>query len=1446
VAQTRKIANVSFMEIELHSIRKSLNKAFLRETISREDFDQSVLHLRKLMDKIDEAKAADETEEHHKFLLPDFFKGLGFDEHYINTDGRTDLAIHNGQKKSDTVGVMIETKRPGRSEMISRDNPNKKALHEAILYYLRERVEKGNSDDKHIIITDLEEWFIFDAQEFHRHFIDNGPLKEEFKKWNADQKSSSSTSFMYDLIADYLESYESPIEGTHFSFEDYRELIEKPDPTEEEERELIPLVKLLSPVHLLKETFANDSNSLDRQFYNELLYILGLEEQEGGSAKLIDRPAEEDRIPGSLIESTINTLRYEDRLRHVDEPKVTYGEDKEDQLFGVALELCILWINRILFLKLLEAQLYRYHREDEHFKFLNFDTVDEFDELNKLFFRVLAVKEDDRQPAEQQKYGHIPYLNSSLFDVSDLEDKTTRISGLDDKVTMPVYSKTVLKDKQGKSEKGKELNTLEYLFRFLEAYNFSAEGKEEIQEENKSLINASVLGLIFEKINGYKDGSFYTPGFITEYMCRETLRKAVVEKFREELGLPSPQTPLPPAGEGLVNDDGRGPYRTDWTLPDSLVETARHLRKNQTEAEDLLWELLRNKQLNGYKFRRQHPIKPGFVLDFYCAKEKLTIEIDGEYHNSEDQKYADEERTAILEDKGIDVIRFQNSEVLEQTEQVLQEIADTLDPPSPASGGRTEDGGNLTFPDLYNYIGPNRPVSIQRANELVNSITVCDPAVGSGHFLVSALNELIAIKSDLDILCDEDYKVFRNTNVHVEHDELVVTHGDDELFEYNLKGTWTNGQIERSVNSETQRLQEALFEEKRRFIEDSLFGVDINPNSVKICRLRLWIELLKHAYYTTDSDHQGLEVLPNIDINIKQGNSLVSRFDLDVDLEQILDETDYTLDDYKQAVDDYKETRDQETKRELRSLITEMKEAFTVGLEELHPEREKLKELKDKLYFAQNQRDFFGDSDKHSGSQELEVEELEEKVAKQQEVVDDLEAGTFYRQAFEWRFEFPEVLDGDGRFTGFDVVIGNPPYVRQESLKALKDYLKDNFEVYYGTADLYQYFIEQGMRLLKDRGLFHYIVSNKWMRANYGKPLRRWLQQFQIKSIVDFGDLPVFEEATTYPCLFHLQKAEVKETFRAAEVDDLEFEDLSDRLSNTSFQVDQTKLLDDGWSLISREAQELLQKIKTKGITLVKYVDGNIYRGVLTGLNKAFVIDKKTKDELINKDESSKKLIKPFLKGRDINRYEYPNAERYLIFTRRGVDIDDYPAIKEYLENYKKQLKPRPDDVASSDWEGRKPGNYEWFEIQDTIDYYKQFEKPKIILPDISKRGEFSIDPSGKYYMVNTAYLIGSDEKFLLGILASDLIDFFYRNISSKYRGGYLRFIFQYLEQIPIVEPKEETKANIESLVDKILTAKEDDPDADTGELEAEIDELVYELYRLSDEEISIVEESVG
>jgi len=484
-------------------IRNTINKAFLKEPIERGSFTVFKDALEQLFSDVEQAKEKKEHEEHFKNFLAPFLNRVGFSGYSINTSGRIDMAIHTGAKGKDPVGVLIEAKRPGNSaEMITKGNINRKSMHEAVLYYLEQRIEKNNSDLKHVIITDMDNWFIFDAQEFERCFYIPSDLRNIWKDWKADRKVSSNNDFMYGEISKFLDSQDSAITGLWLPLLKTRKFL-KGERDSGYEKKLIPLCKLFTPTHLLKEPFANDSNSLNREFYRELLYILGLEETKEGSTRYIKRVSEENRNRGSIIENTIRILDAEDRLSNLKSGRSSYGSTKEEQLFNVAMELAITWMNRILFLKLLEAQLFRYHRQDKNFKFLNFQTIDGLDELNKLFFQVLARKEAERTDDVNEKFGHIPYLNSSLFDVSSLEHQTTRISGLDDHAEMPVYNKSVLTKSRAKT-----LNTLDYLFRFLEAYDFSAEGSEEIRDESKSLINASVLGLIFEKLTGTKTARF--------------------------------------------------------------------------------------------------------------------------------------------------------------------------------------------------------------------------------------------------------------------------------------------------------------------------------------------------------------------------------------------------------------------------------------------------------------------------------------------------------------------------------------------------------------------------------------------------------------------------------------------------------------------------------------------------------------------------------------------------------------------------------------------------------------------------------------------------------------------------------------------------------------------------------------------------------------------------
>jgi hypothetical protein len=676
------------MPTTFQSIRDSLNKAYLKRKIGRSDIENFKVNLRNLL-----AGAVDgESEEFHKKLIANFLEDTWYkDKHFINTKDRSDLVIHNGAKSSSDVGVLIEVKRPtNHGEMPTRTNFNVKATQELLLYYLRERAS-GNTGLRHLVITNLYEWFIFDASEFEKIITDNRRLLQDFQEFTELRLVNSKTDYFYrEIAAPTLAN--ADLQAVHFDLR-----IE----ARASESQLALLYKVLSPPHLLKQPFVNDSNTLDKEFYDELLHIIGLTEVKVKGQKLIQRLPAGSRHEASLLENTIEMLRQGDKLSNLPN-RYLYGKSEEMQLFNVALELVITWINRILFLKLLEAQLVNYHRGDKEYVFLDIAAVPSFHILNGLFFEILALPTSQRGGALAEQFARVPYLNSSLFEINQLERLTFGISGLDGAKVLSLSRATVLKDNNGK-RRGGDLPTLQYLFEFLGAYDFGSEGGGEIQEQNKTLIGASVLGLIFEKINGYKEGSFFTPGFITTFMCRQTLERAVIDKFNEASGTRGSGVP---AGE-----------------------------------------------------------------------------------------YSSEKTTG--EDAGATVYN------------------------------------NLT--DIYNVIG--RDFTIAQANAIINELKICDPAVGSGHFLVSALNEIIAIKARLGILADGEGRLLHGYSVTVENDELIVMEPNGELFEYHPE------------NHEAQRVQETLFREKQTIIENCLFGGDINANSVKICRLRLWIELLKSAFY---------------------------------------------------------------------------------------------------------------------------------------------------------------------------------------------------------------------------------------------------------------------------------------------------------------------------------------------------------------------------------------------------------------------------------------------------------------------------------------------------------------------------------------------------------------------------------------------------------------------
>ncbi len=454
---------------------------------------------------------------------------------------------------------------------------------------------------------------------------------------------------------------------------------------------------------------------------------------------------------------------------------------------------------------------------------------------------------------------------------------------------------------------------------------------------------------------------------------------------------------------------------------------------------------------------------------------------------------------------------------------------------------------------------------------------------------------------------------------------------------------------------------------------------------------------------------------------------------------------------------------------------------------------------------------------------------------------------------FDWDREFSDVMKAGG----FDAVIGNPPYVRQEGLKEQKKYFETHYAVYQGTADLYTYFFEKGISLLRLKGLFSFIVANKWMRANYGKPLRRYLLTKQIEEIVDFGDLPVFKTATTYPCIIRVSNDKPVREFCASKVNALDFPSLDEYVISNWHPIDPKSLSDEGWTLGNEGTEKLLKKVQAIGSSLEKYVDGTIYRGIVTGYNEAFVIDQDTRDRIIKEDQKSSEIIKPYIAGRDVQRYQELPSGKYVIFTKRGINIKEYPAIEKYLKQFKNRLMPKP-EKWEGEWAGRKPGNYSWYEIQDSIDYYNEFEKPKIVYLVFQVKPAFTFDREGAFYPNNAVWIIPTNDLYLLGIFNSKLGWKLISNYCTQIQNGY-QLIFKYLGRIPIrtinfSDPADKVRHDrMVALVTQMLDLNKKVQDARVDHektllqrqieaTDAAIDALVYELYGLTEEEIKIVE----
>jgi len=606
-----------------------------------------------------------------------------------------------------------------------------------------------------------------------------------------------------------------------------------------------------------------------------------------------------------------------------------------------------------------------------------------------------------------------------------------------------------------------------------------------------------------------------------------------------------------------------------------------------------------------------------------------------------------------------------------------------------------------------------------------------------------------------------------------------------------------------------------VYDLKLQTILNSIYGCDIQPMAVELSRLRCWLSLIIDEEVDKKKDNWGIANLPNLDFKFVCGNSLIG-------LTQI--STGDIFDKYY------------EKKLEVRRKLKEVRDRyFTVNTKKEKLELQNLdrEALNDLLSLVRNDSSF-------STNAKLIL------TFKPYEIVNRAE------------FFDPEWMFGE---TAFDICIGNPPYIRQEALKPIKELLQSqNYFVYNSTSDIYTYFYERGYQLLTQSGTLCYITSNKWLRAKYGEKLRKLLKdRTTIKNLIDFGGYKVFESATvdTNILTFKKQTTQSNSFFAVNVTKELNDNNFIEYLNQNKITIEQSKLNQTSFTLSNNSELNLKAKIEKAGLPLTKH-GVNIYFGVKTGFNQAFIIDTKTRNNLIKEDPNVEEFIKPILRGRDISRYHYNWAGLWLIkiesgFTNANKKKDESPEdffkkkfpslyghfnkIINRIEN--EEIKFKGKGLLKRD----DQGDY-WWELRD-CDYYDEFEKPKIIYPDINERLTFVSDEKN-YYLNNTCYFIRTHSHFYVNsVLNSKLINWYYSTITSQLSDKAIRHFSVFIEQIPLIICDEQKQKPFIDLVDKILIAKNQNPQANTKQLEDQIDIMVYKLYNLPYEEIKIIDPEI-
>ncbi|PDW40347.1 type II restriction endonuclease [Helicobacter pylori] len=1184
-------------------------KDFIKKHNPQEPKKETIENFEKEINSLLENVPRQDGEEFQKNEINKFLKNTyGYD---CNTYEKVDSAIYVDKE----VRVLIEVKALDNKTEFPKDreNPLSKAFCQMVLYFLEE-IENNNSL-KHAIICNAHEFFLFDCKDFCALFQNDKKIKKLHKDCAKKEGTDPSTKRFYSDLEEYLKKdFEGELRYTHFNLsDDFKEL---------------PLIyQVLSQEVLLKQRKTLDANTLNKDFYEELLYILGLEEK-NDKGKILIKPS---RTQNSLSDA------LKKKYKNLDDEEV--------------MALLIAWNNRILFLRLLESLLISFEHFEKEKHFLTTDNFKTFNSLNTLFFEVLAKKNSERSLNKEDKIlEKIPYLNSSLFDKTPLESNGHEIKLLNNK-PLEIHPKSVLK-KDKDYQKEKALPLLEYLFEFLHFYKFTTtpeDIKDNKDTSESRLINPSVLGLVFEKLNGYKEGSFYTPSFITSYMCKESITPIVLDKFNQT-------------------------YKIEC---DNLKELKNYLK-------------------NSYK-----------------------------------------------EDK---------------RKEYLQ---------------------------------------------LLLTLRICDPAVGSGHFLVSALNEMVWVAYELGLIAS----LYRH-ELRLENDEIIIHTPEDKVFNYT---------IPHSENDPHHQIQKELFELKKDIIENCLFGVDINPNSCEITKLRLWIELLKYSYYIFEKgkNTNNLETLPNIDINIKCANSLIFNFPLNSKLTigQTLEfsrNLKAEIKEYKNSVMFYKEGLGEKAK--ILQNIAKLKSLIINYFIEQHQANEHLKETL-KAFISEYGDEIFDISTafgmemlkiarknnyrfnptltkKQPSPIGVEANRLLIKIKECYETLENLKNS----KTLEWRFEFPEVLNDEGDFLGFDCIIGNPPYmqVKKGLYSSIFYPFSEGKDI--GKQNTYKVFIELGFNLTKQKGLISLITQSSIMCDCSAQFTRELLLKYcQIHYFVEFNKKQkLFSNVIQGVCILEFLKdrPSKEHAFKIA-------------INNTQIQMNQIQ-----YEQIKQD--EILKFFPLYEIPLIKSGEMEIVRKIKT-------------DKILLRDLLEKSLqgnintihLKDIQDQKETNGriYKGANCHRYFLDTQYLFAKDNQVTQQIFEKNYYQNI------IVTQN-------------ITGTSDAYRIHAN----LIEVKNQEMLFLDTCNLSYCKEREHA-----KFLVGLLNSRLLDWLFRKTSTNNHVNLYE-----LETLPIPQITKSNKPTADKITDcaeRILKSKAKDPKANTQKLEKEIDALVYQLYHLTDEEIKIIED---